>query len=64
MSTRTMAHAGTFYPADHAEIIRYFKIFEAAQPNDPAHTPRAVIVPHAGYIYSGFTYCRKRLPLF
>jgi AmmeMemoRadiSam system protein B len=50
-----MSHAGTFYPADHAEITRYFKTFEAAQPNDPTHTPRAVIVPHAGYIYSGFT---------
>ncbi len=55
MSTRTMAHAGTFYPADSAEVIRYFKTFEAAQQNDPLHTPRAVIVPHAGYIYSGFT---------
>lgn len=55
MSTRTMAHAGTFYPDEPSEITRYFKTFEAAQPNDPAHTPRAVIVPHAGYIYSGFT---------
>jgi AmmeMemoRadiSam system protein B len=55
MSIRTMSHADTFYPADHAEITRYFKTFEAAQPNDPTHTPRAVIVPHAGYIYSGFT---------
>jgi len=55
MSTRTMAHAGTFYPADSAEVIRYLKTFEAAQQNDPLHTPRAVIVPHAGYIYSGFT---------
>lgn len=55
MLRRTMAHAGTFYPADPAEITRYFKAFEAAQPVDPKHAPRAVIVPHAGYIYSGFT---------
>ena len=50
-----MAHAGTFYPAESSEIIRYFEIFEAAQPNDPVHVPRAMIVPHAGYVYSGFT---------
>lgn len=55
MSARTMAHAGTFYPADPAEITRYFKAFESAQPGDPAHAPRAVVVPHAGYVYSGFT---------
>lgn len=50
-----MAHEGTFYPAESTEIIRYFKRFEAAQPGDPVHTPRAIIVPHAGYVYSGFT---------
>ena len=55
MSIRSMAHAGTFYPAEPSEIIRYFEVFESAQQDEPVHVPRAVIVPHAGYVYSGFT---------
>ena len=42
--------AGTFYPADKTELknlIRNFKIEE------PKYLSRAVIVPHAGYLYSG-----------
>ena len=55
MSARTTAHAGTFYPADATEIKRYFKAFEEMGNVDVPETPRAIIVPHAGYVYSGFT---------
>jgi AmmeMemoRadiSam system protein B len=55
MSARTTAHAGTFYPAQASEIEHYFKQFEAMGNVDIPETPRALIVPHAGYIYSGFT---------
>jgi len=55
MSTRTTTHAGTFYPAQASEIEHYFKVFEETANIDLPETPRALIVPHAGYIYSGFT---------
>jgi AmmeMemoRadiSam system protein B len=51
---RRPAVAGSFYPADPGEldalIVRYL-----AQAGDPpeAPPPKALIVPHAGYIYSG-----------
>ncbi len=55
MSVRTTAHAGTFYPASAAEVERYFKAFEETGNIETDETPRALIVPHAGYVYSGFT---------
>ncbi len=55
MRRRTAAHAGTFYPADMQEIKKYFNAFEEAQTEKPDIVPRAMIVPHAGYIYSGLT---------
>jgi len=55
MSARTMSHAGTFYPADPIEIEHQFKTFEKALQKVEELTPQALIVPHAGYIYSGFT---------
>lgn len=55
MSTRTTTHAGTFYPAQVQEIERYFKAFEEMGNVDVPEIPRALIVPHAGYVYSGFT---------
>lgn len=55
MSARSTAHAGTFYPAQAGEIERFFKAFEAIGNVDVPETPRALIVPHAGYMYSGFT---------
>ena len=42
--------AGTFYPSDKEELTNLIGSFEI-QP--PVYTSRAVIVPHAGYIYSG-----------
>lgn len=49
---REPAVAGIFYPADmetlRAEVLRYL---DEARGDAPA--PKAIIVPHAGYIYSG-----------
>lgn len=61
MSIRENAVAGTFYPAACSEIESYIARFNAVlDDNDFTSealriTPRAVIVPHAGYVYSGFT---------
>lgn len=55
---REMSVAGTFYPARAVEIERYFEHFSNIY-NEALTLPhlksRAVIVPHAGYIYSGYT---------
>jgi len=61
MSTRETAVAGQFYPADPNEIEAMFEHYnkildEHIKDEDILHLkPRAVIVPHAGYVYSGFT---------
>lgn len=50
---RTPAVAGLFYPADTAELhaqVQHFLV-EAEPPADSP--PKAIIAPHAGYIYSG-----------
>jgi len=61
--TRTATVAGTSYPADAQELRRAVESFLAAAEttgaetasagNDKTETPKALIVPHAGYIYSG-----------
>ena len=49
---REPAVAGTFYPADPAELSRMVREFLAA--GEPTSIiPKAIIAPHAGYIYSG-----------
>lgn len=49
---RQAAVAGMFYPADAAELKR--EITHYLQTNHSDETPpKAIIVPHAGYIYSG-----------
>ncbi len=61
MSTRENAVAGTFYPASCSDIERYIERFNGVLDENDFNidaikvTPSAVIVPHAGYIYSGFT---------
>ena len=45
--------AGVFYPAEPAVLARQVRGFlEAAEVTAP-DAPKAVIVPHAGYVYSG-----------
>jgi AmmeMemoRadiSam system protein B len=51
-SVRTPAVAGLFYPADPRQLAHDVQqLLTAAQPH--SLTPKALIVPHAGYIYSG-----------
>jgi len=50
---RTPAVAGTFYPADPVALRAMVnEMLSAARPEALLH-PKAVIAPHAGYIYSG-----------
>lgn len=53
VSVRKPAVAGTFYPDDKLELERMLeKFFENVhRPN--TSVPKAIIVPHAGYVYSG-----------
>ena len=56
MKNRVMSVAGTFYPAQCSEINRYIDTFnKAVQRETQKICARAVISPHAGYVYSGFT---------
>ena len=60
MDIRHSAVAGMFYPDSCDEINRYIKRFNEMLDGgkfDPKSElfPRAIISPHAGYIYSGFT---------
>jgi AmmeMemoRadiSam system protein B len=48
---RAPAVAGMFYPSSPAELGRMIEGFLAAA--KPGEHPKAIIVPHAGYIYSG-----------
>lgn len=50
---RQPAVAGMFYPADARELQDTIQHFIQAQEHHPELTPKAIIVPHAGYIYSG-----------
>jgi AmmeMemoRadiSam system protein B len=54
MSKRVMSVAGTFYPKSCEEVEGYFKRFEEIVSIEKKSV-KAIIVPHAGYIYSGFT---------
>jgi hypothetical protein len=50
-AVRIPAVAGSFYPADPAGLRETVTRLLAAVPAGPA--PKAVIAPHAGYVYSG-----------
>jgi len=53
-SARAPAVAGAFYPADADTLRREVSaLLGAAQPRDLPAPPKALIVPHAGYVYSG-----------
>ncbi|MBU1669375.1 AmmeMemoRadiSam system protein B [bacterium] len=57
MSNRLMSVAGTFYPNHCQAIEAYIQEFDKIQDTSPKlkFRPKAIISPHAGYIYSGFT---------
>lgn len=51
---RKPAVAGLFYPADPSELaLALDRAFAEAHPAPAQVRPRALIVPHAGYVYSG-----------
>lgn len=52
---RPPAVAGSFYPADPDTLQRTVDSLLNVPPLTLARTPKALIVPHAGYIYSGST---------
>jgi len=55
-AVRETALAGAWYPADPAGLAtRVDGLLSAAQAQPPAGTIRALMVPHAGYDYSGAT---------
>lgn len=53
MSVRLPAVAGLFYPEDPETLSRMVSGFLAEAPDSGGEPPKAIIVPHAGYIYSG-----------
>ncbi|WP_297439864.1 AmmeMemoRadiSam system protein B [Sulfurimonas sp.] len=61
MSTRKDAVAGQFYPASKTEIEKMFHHYNVIIDESIKDErileiiPRAIIVPHAGYVYSAFT---------
>ncbi|MES2356090.1 MAG: AmmeMemoRadiSam system protein B [Pseudomonadota bacterium] len=50
---RQAAVAGTFYPADPHSLATQVNTLLEAVPEKTEALPKALIVPHAGYIYSG-----------
>ena len=53
-ATRPAAVAGMFYPASTAELSRQVdELLAAAADRERAPAPKALIAPHAGYVYSG-----------
>ena len=52
-STRPPAAAGRFYPGDAVELRNLIGVLLAAVPPTSTPAPKAIIAPHAGYLYSG-----------
>ncbi len=52
MKTRPAAVAGMFYPADREQLAHEVRALLAAASPGALH-PKALIAPHAGYVYSG-----------
>lgn len=55
---REMSVAGSFYPNDKNEILRYINLFDEIYAKEsvlPDIKTKVIVVPHAGYVYSGYT---------
>ncbi|MEA3331165.1 MAG: AmmeMemoRadiSam system protein B [Campylobacterota bacterium] len=55
---REMSVAGSFYPQRATDLDRYFEHFNKVYDENfslPNIKSRAIIVPHAGYVYSGYS---------
>ncbi len=61
---REAAVAGTFYPAEREELLKLLSFLCGKIPSEKVKA-KAVLVPHAGYIYSGKTACEvyKRIEI-
>ncbi|MDD2887476.1 MAG: AmmeMemoRadiSam system protein B [Aliarcobacter sp.] len=56
MNIRKAVVSGSFYPEKKEEILKFFEHFNSFAINaETFENIKAIIVPHAGYIYSGFT---------
>ena len=55
INTRPPAVAGSFYPGDPATLSATVERLLADADAVPGIQPKALIVPHAGYVYSGST---------
>lgn len=56
MPIRKSFVSGVFYPDACEEVLHYIRYFNTNLPKElPSNAPYALIVPHAGYIYSGHT---------
>ena len=53
MSIRKAAVAGQFYPGNAAELSATIKRFLSSAAGATGDVPKAIIAPHAGYVYSG-----------
>lgn len=53
MRIRPPAVAGTFYPDDPEDLAAEVDAHLAAAPGGPGEPVRALVAPHAGYVYSG-----------
>lgn len=53
MIDRQPAVAGSFYPADKKELLKSLEGFFKEAPQVLSQQPLALIVPHAGYVFSG-----------
>ena len=53
MSIRKAVVSGSFYPSKKEEILKFFEHFNSFAINaETFENIKAIIVPHAGYIYS------------
>ena len=56
MNIRKSVVSGSFYPDKKEELLKYINQFNSFKTNNEIFEDiKAIIVPHAGYIYSGFT---------
>lgn len=53
MKIKSPSVAGTFYPGSKEELISQLNTFEQNNSHDYEYQTRVIIVPHAGYVYSG-----------
>ena len=53
MTVRTAAVAGSFYPGDRTALQTQVEALLRAAPAGDGPAPKVLVVPHAGYIYSG-----------